>query len=529
MKYILVILPCLLLLTSCSKFLEEYSTDKVYLETTADVNKVMIGEAFLKSTNLSIYGPATMGDMSSESSVLAPWLHVMDDDSEQFLLDFVATDQPTPLYMLSGFHNWSQNPAVNIQNFAWSDELWRKVYKRIGAINALIFQASTIAEKNPNDMDLKHLRGEAYFLRAYYYFMLQNIYGSPYRVASASTDLGVPLKISEKVDDKYFTRDNNDKIYKQIIADLDQAAQFLDGYNPSTKIRVGLAAVKALQSRVYLFTEQYDKAVEATKNLETFGYSLIDLKQFNNTATSNFTSRSSSETIFTMGGNSIPAVFVNDSTSAWNGDDRRVSAFKVSDNLMASYDSNDLRLKAFYKQSSKAKATLPAKYKTYSTYNDVDQVSCIFSFRFAEVILNRAEAYAMMGSDAEARTEIQKLRVTRFANASSASLPQSNQELVDFIRAERRRELAFEGHRWFDLRRYAVNSKYPLSSNFTITHPAYTYDAQSKTYTRTGKYILRSIAQEGPSWQVPIPDYSIEFNQGSLTNPIRPAHTVQPL
>jgi len=527
MKYMYVILPCLLLLSSCSKFLEEYSTDQKYLQNTDDLNKLMIGEAFMTSTNLSIYSQATMSDMSSETGITAPWLHVMDDDSEQFVLGYVATDQATPLNMLSGFHNWSQAPATNILNFAWTDELWKKIYKRIGSLNAMIFQASDLADKSPGDSNLKHLRGEAYFLRAYYYFMLQNIYGSPYRVSSAGSDEGVPLKISEKVDDKYFQRDNNDKIYKQIISDLDQAAQFLEGYNSSTKIRVGLAAVKALQSRVYLYAEQYDKVLATVNGFELMGYSLIDLNTYPSNA--NITSRSSTETIFTMGGNVIPAVFMNDSLSAYGGNDRRVSAFKSSDNLIQSYDLKDLRLKAFFTRSAKSKAFLPNKYQTYKTFNDPDQVSCIFSFRFAEVILNRAEALAMMGSDAEARTEIQKLRVMRFANASAADLPQSNQALVEFIRAERRRELCYEGHRWFDLRRYAVNSKYPLSANFSITHPTYNYDGQSNTYTKVGNYVLKSIAQDGASWQVPIPNYAIEFNQGSLINPVRSVRNIQPL
>lgn len=526
MKYIYIILPCLLLLSSCSKFLEEYSTDQKYLQNTDDLNKLMIGQAFMTSTNLSIYTQATMNDMSSETGITAPWLHVMDDDSEQFVLGYLATDQASPLYMLSGFHNWSQAPASNILNFPWTDELWKKVYKRIGALNAMIFQASDLAGKSPDDLNLKHLRGEAFFLRAYYYFILQNIYGSPYRVSSAGVDEGVPLKISEKVDDQYFKRDNNGKIYTQIIADLDQAAQFLEGYNPSTKIRVGLAAVKALQSRVYLYTEQYDKALAAANGFEQMGYSLIDLKTY--PANTNITSRSSTETIFTMGGNVIPAVFLNDSLSAYNGNDRMASAFKSSDNLIQSYDSSDLRLKAFFTRSVKSKVFLPNKYRTYNTYNDPDQVSCIFSFRFAEVILNRAEALAMMGSDAAARTEIQKLRVMRFTNATTADLPQSNQELVEFIRAERRRELCYEGQRWFDLRRYSVNSKYPLSASFNIIHPTYNYDAQSDTYTKAGNYVLKSITQDGGSWQVPIPNYAIQFNQGSLTNPVRFLRNIQP-
>jgi hypothetical protein len=164
-----------------------------------------------------------------------------------------------------------------------------------------------------------------------------------------------------------------------------------------------------------------------------------------------------------------------------------------------------------------------------NTFNDPNQVSCIFSFRYAEVLLNRAEALAMRGADGEARTELQHLRSKRFRNASLDQLPQSNEALVNFIRAERRRELCFEGQRWFDLRRYAVNSRYPLPSAFTIKHPVYSYDAQSNTHTMVGNYVLKSITEDGAGWQVPIPGYAIEFNRGALTNPVRPVRQIQPL
>jgi len=526
MKYLLTLLACLLLLSSCSKFLEEYSTDQKYLETTSDVNKVMIAEAFMNNVyGISLYNPATMGYIASETDFSAPWLHVMDDDTEAFVLGAADRDQSTPLNILSGFHNWTQYPAVNILGLAWNDVMWKKVYKRIGAINALIYQASEIATKNPADADLRHLQGEAYFLRAYYYFLLQNIYGSSYRKASAATDEGVPLKISEKVEDNYFKRTNNETVYNQIIADLDQAANFLQGYNPTTKIRVGIAAVKCLQSRVYLFTEQYDKVVQVTNGYENMGYSIVDLKRY--VTNSNFTYRSSTETIFTMGTNSIPVVFPNDSLASYAPVNRLASSFKASDNLIQSYNNNDLRLNACFTLSSKSKAFLPAKWRTWRTYNDPEQVSCIFSFRLPEMLLNRAEAQAMLGADGEAWSEIQKLQAMRFNNGGSQQ-PTSNQALVNFIRDERRREFCFEGHRWFDLRRYQVNSKYPLGSGFTIKHPTYTYDAQTNTYTRAGNYVLNSIAQDAASWQVPIPNYAIEFNRGSLTNPIRSVRNVQP-
>ena len=526
MKNILVLLAFVLLTSSCKKFLEEYSRDLKYAETTEDLNKLMIGEAYLPSFSFSVSNQSTITSLNSDQGLLAPWLHVMDDDSELLLADYVEPQEQTPRHMLSGFHNWAQQPNVNFLNLAWEDSFWRKVYKRIGALNAIIFQGEDLAAKDPSDQRLKQIRGEALFLRAYYYFLLENIYGSPYRKSTAGTDDGVPLNVSEKIRDLYFSRDKNEVIYKQIIADLEQAANLLENYNPGTKIRAGLGAVKALQSRVYLYTEQYDMALAATTNYESLGYSLINLNQYANNT--NFTYRSSTESIFTMGPNSVPAVFLSDSTASYNGLDNRASTFKVSNDLIGTYTSDDMRRGAFFRRAAKSLAYLPGKYRTFQTYNDPVQVSCIFSLRYAEVILNRAEAFAMMGSDAQAKEELQKLRSNRVKNSTTGQLPQSNEGLVEFIRAERRRELCFEGHRWFDLRRYAVNSKYPLAPGFTIKHPTYTYDALTKSYTPGGNYVLKSYAQEAAAWQVPIPDYAIDFNRGALTNLIRPIRSVQP-
>ena len=69
---------------------------------------------------------------------------------------------------------------------------------------------------------------------------------------------------------------------------------------------------------------------------------------------------------------------------------------------------------------------------------------------------------AMLDNPAE---EIEKvlnmLRSKRYKNGETEKITATGQELANLIRDERRRELCFEGHRWFDLRRYAVSPRYP--------------------------------------------------------------------
>jgi hypothetical protein len=72
--------------------------------------------------------------------------------------------------------------------------------------------------------------------------------------------------------------------------------------------------------------------------------------------------------------------------------------------------------------------------------------------RLAEVILNKAEAHARLGQDADARTEVNKIKSR--ANITTLDGATTGAALITEIKQERRRELAFEGHRWFDIKRY---------------------------------------------------------------------------
>ena len=518
-----------LLFSSCGDFLDEYSTDQRYCENADDLEALIIGEGFLGFRKDSYYNQGTLSKSTLESeanqSMYFPWIHVVDDDAEAFLVNYVTEDTGTPYYMLGKLANWSEDPFSSIQNIQWLDKDWTKLYKHIGALNSIIYQAQEIKGKDRRNEKielLKHVSGEAHFLRAFYYFYLANVYGLPYSTASASTDFSVPLKVSEVIEDKHFTRATCEEVYQQIWTDLEAAESELEGYSPTTnpKLRVGIGAVKAFKSRVALYMERYQDAIDATNAFSELDYKLIDLRQHD--SNNSFNNRNSSELIFTTGTYNACYIFINDSTSQWNGDDNRASFFKASNDLMEKYTANDLRLTTFFMKSAKSKAPLPNKYFVQpGDYNYTDIASDIFSIRYAEVLLNKAEALAMLNKNEEARNTLQLLREKRIVGANISDIPTDNQQLIEFIRTERRMELCFEGHRWFDLRRYSVNSKYPLSEDFCITHPAYTYDAVSNMNYHTGDYRLESYTKDKAAWVIPIPNATITFNEGTLTNLVR--------
>lgn len=520
----------LLMLSSCGDFLKEYSTDQRYCETPQDLEDLMIGEAFLPTGNINTYAPGSMllGDLKTYNF---PYIHVLDDDAQMLVSGNVKQGDNliTPLHILGAMYEWAEDPRVDALNKKWVDDDWGKTYKSIGAINAIIYQAVQM-EKGVKGKELEllhHDMGEAHFLRAYYYFYLTNLYGMPYARATADKDFSVPLKVSETIEDRYFSRNTNAEVWGQIVSDLETAAKLLQGYTPATKLRVGYYAVKALQCRVALYMEDYDKVIQCAAEFDHSPYTLIDLNQ--KATTDNILCRSASDVIFTMSQNEIPSMFANDG-SVWNSTtsqlEEATSCFCVSPGLLGLYDAKDLRLTHYFRQTATTHASMPDKYKSWATMSDPEMVSATYALRSTEVLLNASEAYAMQGKADEARSLLHQLRSRRFAGTDDSQVPADAAALVQFIRDERRRELCFEGHRWFDLRRYAVNSKYPLPPTFTVTHPVYAYDEGRSQVVREGSYVLESFQKDPAAWLIPVPDETINFNRGQITNLVRGKRTL---
>ena len=89
------------------------------------------------------------------------------------------------------------------------------------------------------------------------------------------------------------------------------------------------------------------------------------------------------------------------------------------------------------------------------------------AFRYAEIILNYVEACIELGEDAEARLYLNKIRT----RAGMPAITLSGQALKDEYRYERRVELAFEQHRFFDVRRWMIASgAYTNAEGILITY-----------------------------------------------------------
>jgi len=509
MKNLLYILSILSLL-SCSDFLQEYSQDKDYVRSWKDLNELLIGDC---------YYPVNTFNENNMLSNPGAFIHVLADEVDECQLTSyqVNGDARNKAF---GYFTWQQRVGQNesYTDYYAENEAWTTIYKKINVANNIIASIEGVPCNSEEDRQGIHkVKGETHFLRALYYFWLANVYAKPYNPATSSTDLCVPIKTSDVVEDIKFTRNTVEEVYQLVLDDLREAEKNLTLYKKSMPsiYRADSTACHLLQSRVYLYMQNWKKASEYAKKVIDAHPALMDL----NAATGKFSVKSNEENIFSMGGNTVYGMFCNCG-----------QAFSVSNDLYNSYSENDMRKKTwFWKRgvftglikvpainnhtSYTPNAELYYFYRYLSINYKLD-VSDLFLFRSSEAYLNYAEAEAYMGNENESTEAINLLRKNRISANVKQTITASGDELIKAIRKERRLELAFEGHRWFDLRRYSVCSVMPESKSITHDWTYFTEHTGGKATARH-RFVLEEYDE---AYTLPIPYEVISFNTGMENN-----------
>ena len=240
MKNCIYVVLLLFFFSSFDSFLEEYSQDLTYAKTASDLDELLIGDGYMKITENSVIG------LGSTDGYYFPWIHVMDDDITQVETGWNADG--SAFTALANFYLWAEYPYMQ-EGEEVSDGDWKRLYKHISSFNVILSKTETI---NDQPEEIERIKGECYFLRGVYYFYLANIYAKPYSKSTASTDLGVPLKTTEYIEDVYFQRNTLEETYDRIVDDLTTAARLLKGKEHKTVYRAGFHAAHAFLSRVYL-------------------------------------------------------------------------------------------------------------------------------------------------------------------------------------------------------------------------------------------------------------------------------------
>jgi hypothetical protein len=245
-------------------------------------------------------------------------------------------------------------------------------------------------------------------------------------------------------------------IYQQVLADLTEAEKHLTvaTWPEGENYRFNQVSVQAFLARTYLYIGRWNDALNAAKAVITVHG---DLEDMNSSST-------------------LP--------NSYKSVESIVALEKFSSNLFTVIDLPNPDFISLYR-SGDQRRTKFFKRVTSSTYNlqkgGDDAFSC--SFRSAEAYLTAAECAARLGNTADAISYLKPLLEKRLnADALQTELdliqPMTADDLLQEILDERARELAFEGHRWYDLRR--------------TTRPALTHIYDGVTFTLTPeKYTMR--------------------------------------
>jgi hypothetical protein len=246
-------------------------------------------------------------------------------------------------------------------------------------------------------------------------------------------------------------------------------------------------------------------------NAEIYAQKVLDVKSslqnLNTFTDEEFLNPSSPELIFSMGAASIPGNIAVGTSLASN-------KFQISVDLYNSYEAGDLRTSYYVVKENQITYLKKIQGQDFET----KEVSDNFVFRTSEAYLNLAEALAFLNKDVESKKMLNELRRNRidteFFNESQIN-NLTHDELIYFIRDERRRELCFEGHRWFDLRRYNCVAAYP---NTKVLSNSYTFFEQENYNYYPSKRVTYTLEPNDPAYTLPIPQFELEYNTNMIDN-----------
>lgn len=426
-KILLLSILTIFTLTACDDFLDITPTGMVIAQTGEEFRALLTGE--YKNFAKDRYMTTVRTDEI-----------VMDKKKSS------STDQDAYLDLW----RWQDdNPSETTSYFSW-----RTYYHTLYIANYVIEHREDITDATT--MEINQMVGESYMLRAYTHFLLVNLYAEPYTHCSPSTTRGIPLQLEADVTAVLGCASVN-SVYLQILKDIDEAEKYLniETWEEGKSYRFNKISAQALRSRTYLYMGEWEKALAAAKVVLGSHNQLEDLNNSKHTLPNSYKSVENIVALECFGSNLYTVINM------------------PSPKFINIYRSGDQRRTKYYKKETSSSYTLKK--------GGSDEFVC--SFRTAEFYITAAESAARIGQLEEAikyLTPLMEKRLNKSAYQKTEELikEMTQEELIQEILDERARELAFEGHRWYDLRR--------------TTQPTLTRDYDGITYTLTpAQYTMR--------------------------------------
>lgn len=411
--------------TSCEKVLDVEETDfiggDIALQTVTNAEQGVIGAYAGMNTEMGILFNAVMSDE-------------------------VKTAE---FYNSATVHEWGFGPNdISIRDQFTAIRLYYRVIDRVNRVLQALPEADSLKVGDSTALR-RRVEGEALFLRAFCHFELVRYYSGNY------DPTGLAMEYVETPGLAPTPRIAMEPYFAKLKADLAAAKPLLPATTADV-YRANALAVAGLQARIALYQRDWATAsAAATEYINALP--LATAAQFPLIWTD---ANTSVETAFRLRrtnsiGTRLGSLFRGTSASAtaigtvtWAPTNEIYDAFDKT---------NDVRFPAYFKDepllaAANRPSRLVNKYAgtAYGTPNE--NVADAKVFRTGEMILIRAEARAELNDLAGAAADVNALRAARITGATPLVFA-SKEAAITAILDERFRELAFEGHRFWDLKR----------------------------------------------------------------------------
>ncbi len=332
--------------------------------------------------------------------------------------------------------------------------VWASGYEVINNINNIIEAGKILKASNPSRLaDIDAYVGQAEVMRGLMFFALANVYGQHYTYTADASHLGVPIPLKTPLPSERVARATMKETYAQIVADLESGAKLLSKADKKSRIYASQQAAEALLSRVHLYMENYDQVIQlSTKLIESGEFPLVKADNYKEMfiASDQLNWKVSSEVIWQF---SLSIRYPNYMSSFYSDSDAFLAHPKAS--FLDLFEEGDSRKDMFEFNKIKEKY-MSLKNAKSANVTDINWPVNVKVFRAAELYLNRAEAYVHKKQYELAVADLKVIIARAKAIEPSAVNVdyKSPEELLTIIKNERRKELAFEGHRIYDIMRY---------------------------------------------------------------------------
>jgi len=457
------ILALLLFCASCEEQLNEvpenFITSSNFFNTETEAFAALVGVYQVLGTIYDNNGIIVFGDMAANTAAQFP------GGAELGVYDFYQVG--------------AQDPSLL--------SIWRSSYQGINRANTLI---ENIVKADMEDSKKEQFIGEAKTLRALHYFNLVRIFG------------GVPLVVDavSSLEGLAVPRNSEDEIFAQIIQDL-KDAEVVCSDTPESPGRVSKLVATSFLSKVYLTVKDYTNAAESSSRvIQSGNYQLWT--NFSDAFT--VENEDGKETIFSAQylagavGTNIHSYVSPQSLDPFYQGGRAFGVYIAADELIESFETGETRAEGTIWSEvyvASVDSTVQLRATMFSKYSDeIFDIPNIASgsinfpiIRYSDILLVFAEAENELNPVSTLALEsLNKVHRRAFAYSPNDASPvdlisTSQNELRELIWTERFKELALEGHQWFDLKRTDrlvgelgiedFKQVYPIPQNELDTNP----------------------------------------------------------